>query len=72
MKNLKAFIFMSIWTALIGFLLYSVQAHLHFREITWALGIALILLVTHMINMVIYFKVAGNTPYKWFTKTAEQ
>lgn len=66
MKNLKAFSIMGIWTALIGFLLFSVQAHLHFREIAWALGLSIILLITHMINMLIYFKVAGNTPYKWF------
>ncbi len=66
MKNLKAFSLMGIWTALIGFLLFSAQAHLHFREIVWALGLSIILLITHMINMLIYFKVAGNTPYKWF------
>jgi len=66
MKNLKAFSLMGIWTTLIFFVLYYLGAHLHFREITWALGLSVVLLGTHMVNMVIYFKVAGNTPYQWF------
>jgi len=66
MKNLKAFSIMGIWTVSVFVLLYILQAHLHYREITWALGLSLVLLITHMVNMVIYFKVAGNAPYRWF------
>ena len=66
MKNFKAFTIMSLWTLTIGIILYSIEAHLHFREILWALSLSLILLVTHMVNMIIYFKIAGNDPYKWF------
>jgi hypothetical protein len=66
MKNFKAFTIMSLWTLTIGIILYRIEAHLHFREILWALSLSLILLVTHMVNMIIYFKIAGNDPYKWF------
>jgi len=66
MKNFKAFTTMSLWTLTIGIILYRIEAHLHFREILWALSLSLILLVTHMVNMIIYFKIAGNDPYKWF------
>lgn len=69
MKSLKAFSLMAIWTIVVGFVLYSLEAHLHYREFSWALGIAAALLVTHMVNMIIYFKVAGQTPYKWFNET---
>ena len=66
MKNFKAFTIKSLWTLTIGIILYRIEAHLHFREILWALSLSLILLVTHMVNMIIYFKIAGNDPYKWF------
>ena len=56
MKNFKAFTIMSLWTLTIGIILYRIEAHLHFREILWALSLSLILLVTHMVNMIIYFK----------------
>ncbi|MBT3992903.1 MAG: hypothetical protein P8M55_00230 [Gammaproteobacteria bacterium] len=66
MKNIKAFLYMGSWTLIIAIILYSQGAHIHFRELNWAIGTSLILLITHMVNMAIYFKVAGNEPYKWF------
>ena len=66
MKNIKAFLYMGSWTLIIAIILYSQGAHIHFCELNWAIGTSLILLITHMVNMAIYFKVAGNEPYKWF------
>jgi hypothetical protein len=66
MKTLKAILIMSIWTLIVGFILYTVEAHLHFREIIWAVAIGVILLITHMVNMALYFKIAGKEPYLWF------
>ncbi len=66
MKSVKAFVCMGLWTLLIVIILYSQGAHIHFREFSWAIGTSLILLFTHMVNMAIYFKVAGDEPYKWF------
>jgi hypothetical protein len=66
MKTLKAILIMSIWTLIVGFILHTVEAHLHFREIIWAVAIGVILLITHMVNMALYFKIAGKEPYLWF------
>lgn len=66
MKTLKAILIMSIWTSIVGFILYTIEAHLHFREIIWAVAIGVILLITHMVNMALYFKIAGKEPYLWF------
>jgi len=38
---------------------------LHYRELTWAIPIGLVLIITHMVNMTIYFKVRDNKPYSW-------
>lgn len=64
---MKALIAMGIWTLTIGYILYSLDAHLHYREIKWAFILSIVLLSTHMINLVIYFRVAGNDPYRWVT-----
>lgn len=66
MKTLKAILIMSIWTSIVGFILYTIEAHSHFREIIWAIAIGVILLITHMVNMALYFKIAGKEPYLWF------
>ncbi len=66
MKSIKAFIVMAFWTALVGYGLYSIEAHQHYRQIEWALALSAILLLTHMSNMVIYFKLTGKEPYRWF------
>jgi len=46
--------------------LYQFDAHLYFRQIGWAVIISIVLLIAHMINFAIYFKIAGNEPFKWF------
>lgn len=56
---------MGIWTAIVFYGLYSIGAHLNFREPLWAVGIGVILLITHMVNMAIYFKVAGEKAFQW-------
>lgn len=66
MKSIKAFIIIALWTALIGYGLYSVEAHQHYRQIEWALGLSVILLLTHMSNMILYFKLTDKEPYQWF------
>ena len=38
MKNLKAICAMIIWTAFSVFVLYLLDAHIHYREIIWAVA----------------------------------
>jgi|TARA_B110000305_G_scaffold219129_1_gene259852 hypothetical protein len=66
MNTFKALILMALWTTILGSGLYFVGAHKNYQDILWASGIGLTLLITHIVNMVIYFKVAGDKPYKWF------
>ncbi|MDA7786490.1 hypothetical protein N9J68_01105 [Gammaproteobacteria bacterium] len=66
MKNLKAFSIIGLITASVGILLYAFDAHLNYRNLFWAIGISTTLLITHILNMAVYFKVAGDQPYKWF------
>lgn len=65
MASFKAILVMAIWTALIGYGLFSAGALEHFREPLWAVGIGATLLITHMVNMALYFKVAGEKPFQW-------
>jgi hypothetical protein len=66
MKNLKAFTIIGLITASVGAVLFAFDAHLNYRNILWAVAISVTLLITHVINMTVYFKVAGEEPYKWF------
>ena len=66
MASFKAIIVMVVWTAIAGYGLFTIGAHEHFRNPMWAVGIAVALLVVHMINMGLYFKIAGERPFEWF------
>ena len=65
MKNYLGLLAMFIWTLFAGVSLYfSGILSLH-TNIGCAILIATILLIVHVINLVLYFKITGNTPYKW-------
>jgi len=66
MASFKAIVVMVIWTAIAGYGLFMIGAHEHFRNPMWAIGIGIALLVTHLINMALYFKIAGERPFEWF------
>ena len=66
MKNLKAFTIIGLITVSVGAVLFAFDAHHNYRNIFWALAISVTLLITHVVNMAVYFKVAGEEPYKWF------
>ena len=66
MGSTKAFFLMGLLTSTVAASLYLLDAHLYYRELAWALGLSIVLLATHLANMVIYFRIAGDKPYKWF------
>tara|TARA_B100001758_G_scaffold141697_1_gene122043 strand:+ start:387 stop:590 length:204 start_codon:yes stop_codon:yes gene_type:complete len=66
MKTLQGILGMAIWTAVVAAVLYLCKAHDNYGQFGWAILIGFVLLLTHVVNMVIYFKVAGKQPYKWF------
>ena len=66
MKTFQGILGMAIWTAVVAAVLYLCNAHDNYDQFGWAILIGFVLLLTHVVNMVIYFKVAGKQPYKWF------
>jgi hypothetical protein len=65
MASFKALVVMAIWTGIVAYGLYSIGALENFRNPLWAIGIGTGLLITHLVNMAIYFKVAGEKPFEW-------
>ena len=65
MKTLQTFMAMAIWTITIFFGLYLTGAHLHYRDPLLAVAISILILITHMVNMAIYFRIEADRPYKW-------
>lgn len=66
MKNLQAFTIMGAWTILVLSILYVLDAQENYRSFFGALAISAALLGAHVVNMAIYFRIAGNEPYRWF------
>ena len=66
MKTLHGILGMVFCTAVVAAVLYLCNAHDNYDQFGWAILIGFVLLLTHVVNMVIYFKVAGKQPYKWF------
>ena len=60
-----ALILMVLWTTTITFMLYSMDAHLHYRTLSWAILIGIVVLAAHMVNMIIFFKISGKSVYSW-------
>ncbi len=65
MKNFLGFIAMFAWTLCAGVSLYLSEIFSLHTNILWAILIALILLLVHVINLILYFKITGDSPYKW-------
>lgn len=65
MASFKAIVVMAVWTGLVFYGLYSIGAHENFRDPLWAFGIGVVLLIVHLVNMALYFNVAGEKPYQW-------
>ena len=65
MRNLLAFFAMITWTTSAGAGLYFSGILAQHTAIGWSLIAALILLGIHIGNLILYFKLAGDEPYKW-------
>ena len=65
MKNILGFIAMFIWTAIAGVSLYFSGIFSLHTNVGWAILIAASLLIVHVINLILYFKITGDEPYKW-------
>jgi len=73
----KATLVMIVWSGAVGYGLWSlgVQHHIPsgsmwaqdtmWMSILWSLGTALALLITLMVNVVIFSKIAGDKAWQW-------
>ena len=68
MKSIKAILIMIVWTALSLAGLYYLGALDNYRNPLWIIPIGIALLGIHMINMYLYFALAGKAPYEWQKK----
>lgn len=66
MSSFKAILLMASWSAIVLYALYYFGMLSSHHHIGMAFLTAAILLIMHMFNMIIYFQVAGNKPYRWF------
>ncbi|HJM28147.1 MAG: hypothetical protein QF596_09015 [Acidimicrobiales bacterium] len=66
MKTLYGIAGMTLWTSLVVLVLYLFNAHDYYNHFGWAVLFGFILLIAHVVNMAIYFNIAGKEPYKWF------
>jgi len=65
MASLKALVPMIFWTILAVLFMNMVGFSENFREPLWAVGGAIILLVTIIVNVWLYFAIAKDEPWKW-------
>jgi len=65
MASLKALVPMIFWTILAVLFMNTVGFSENFREPLWAVGGAIILLVTIIVNVWLYFAIAKDEPWKW-------
>lgn len=78
MGIVKATIAMVIWSVAVGYGLHALGVQ-HYvpggamwdqtstgTALLWSLGTALALLITLMVNVILFSKIAGNDAWKWF------
>ena len=66
MASFKAIISMIIFSAAVAFGMNLVGLTENFRDPLLALAGAVVLLVALIINVTLYLKIAGETPFRWF------
>jgi hypothetical protein len=66
MASFKAIVVMLIFSAAVVFGMQEFGLNDNFRDPVMALTSAVVLLVSLIINVSIYLKVAGEAPFRWF------
>ncbi len=72
MRSFKAIVLMAIWTGIVGYVLFKLGAHdsdFYKGGLTgflYALAVGITLLIVHLVNIAVYFKITGEKPFQWF------
>jgi hypothetical protein len=65
MKTTLALLAIIVFTSAVGFVLYSIGVGEHHTDVVWALGTSIVFLVTLLIDVWMFFAIAGEEAYQW-------
>ena len=65
MKTFAALLSIAVLTSLVGVALVQVGVEAHHTDPLWAVGTSIIFLVTLLIDVWMFFAIAGEEAYQW-------
>jgi hypothetical protein len=65
MKTPLALLSIAIFTGIVGFILYSTGVGDHHLNPLWAFGTSIVFLAVLLIDVWMFFAIAGEDAYKW-------
>lgn len=65
MKTKLALLVIAVFTGTVGFVLYLVGVGDHHFEPLWALGTSIVFLIVLLIDVWMFFAIAGEEAYQW-------
>ena len=65
MKTKLALLAIAVFTGIVGFVLYALGVGDHHFEPLWALGTSIVFLIVLLIDVWMFFAIAGEEAYQW-------
>lgn len=65
MKTFAALLSIALFTSLVGVVLVKAGVAAHHTDPLWAIGTSIIFLVTLLIDVWMFFAIAGEEAYQW-------
>lgn len=65
MKTVLALFSIAVFTAVVGAILVTIGVGEHHTNPVWAVGTSIVFLVTLLIDVWLFFAIAGEEAYKW-------
>jgi hydrogenase-4 membrane subunit HyfE len=65
MKTFLALVSIAAFTSVVGYVLVLSGIEAHHQEPLWAIGTSIIFLVTLLIDVWMFFAIAGEEAYQW-------
>jgi len=65
MKTFSALIAIAVFTSLVGAVLVMIGVEQHHTNPIWAIGTAIVFLITLLIDVWMFFAIAGEEAYEW-------
>ena len=65
MKTLSALLAIAVFTSIVGFILVKAGVEAHHTEPLWAIGTGIVFLITLLIDVWMFFAIAGEEAYQW-------